>query len=147
MDIPAPWDSPELLEKTKMREIKFRVWNGEILSEPFCPWDLVDDAYGGLMDKNGCSVWWDEDGFRGENWMQYTGLKDKNGKEIYEGDVAIMFKQERWQPQYPHEVYFGHGGFSLRTLKTGYYCAGVCHYTDDRIEVIGNKWDNPDLLK
>jgi len=59
-----------------MREIKFRAWDDNEKQMVF--WDdlrdtkLFDDGF----DNNQCTL------------MQYTGLKDKNGKEIYEGDVV-----------------------------------------------------------
>lgn len=51
-----------------MREIKFRLWDGEVMGEI---------KYMKLPINDG-----------GPIVMQYTGLKDKNGKEIYEGDIA-----------------------------------------------------------
>lgn len=67
-----------------MREIKFRYFSEGIMFEPFA-----------LDDNFDCHVGWMKDSVL----MQYTGLKDKNGKEIYEGDI-IRFKYynvyKRW---------------------------------------------------
>lgn len=95
-----------------MREIKFRAWDGgEIVynSEP----EYMGYALFG--------------GFNGEV-MQFTGLLDKNGKEIYEGDIVIgenkvLFVVEWWE----------RGQWSIAGFKD--------------IEVIGNIYENPDLLK
>lgn len=65
-----------------MREIKFRAWDGkemcymeENLTEPYWNCQLAH-----FLDEHyGCDI------------MQYTGLKDKNGNEIYEGDI-IQYK-------------------------------------------------------
>jgi len=65
-----------------VREIKFRVWTGKEMSLPFDLGDLHDgccynDEFGARVDSDKHIV------------MQYTGLKDKNGKEIFEGDILI----------------------------------------------------------
>lgn len=71
-----------------MISCKYRAWNGEIISQPFYPWELEDDVTGGKIDRNGVSVWWKSPDFAGENWMQFTGLRDKYGTEIYRDDYV-----------------------------------------------------------
>lgn len=79
---------------------------------------------------------------------QYTGLTDKNGVKIFEGDI-IQIPDD--YDEYGHnageiyEIYFCCGGFRLKpkySEERGYWLA------DDRtVEVIGNIHDNPELLK
>ncbi len=58
-----------------MREYKFRAWNNELgMSNVFC----IDQ---GMFEAEPDAV------------MQYTGLKDKNGKEIFEGDIVVFHQQ------------------------------------------------------
>ena len=119
------------------REIKFRAWlpagtdigDGEIEKGQMC-YDLAFEEYEPINDL-----------LRGvDHLMQYTGLKDKNGKEIYEGDIlkeetegSIPFAIEWEQEQWVEDGFVS--GFSC--LSTGANC----------YEVIGNIWENPELLE
>src|ERR1043166_8618236 len=60
-----------------MRKIKFRAWNQahKIMSQPFTLQDALEHRLSRDAD------------FRSSDLMQFTGLHDKNGKPIYEGDV------------------------------------------------------------
>lgn len=67
-----------------MREIKFRAWDGKrMYYDPNDFYLRMDgscfDVFEGEMDEPICGQ---------PILMQYTGLKDKNGKEIYEGDIV-----------------------------------------------------------
>jgi len=109
-----------------MRTIKFRAWqehNKKMLSHE----DLIDKGWN-FEDLN-----WDESQ---STLMQFTGLKDKNKKEIYEGDIIKWGKEIR-------KVEFMKGGFFGFKGKTWDMFLG--DYTDN-YGVIGNIYENKDLL-
>lgn len=73
--------------------------------------------------------------------MQFTGLKDKNGKEIYEGDIVRL---EQWEPEI-YEVVFNRGGFCFRHSDTDVFYHDAKYI--EKGEVIGNIYENPELLQ
>ena len=133
-----------------MREYKFRVWdteNKEMLKVQEL--DFEDTFYGGRL-----SIRTDQynDYFDIEDMilMQYTGLKDKNGKEIYEGDIIFDSFYER-----KAKVVFLEGAFWLdyiddfkeyKTIHKRYQL--LANYDNKSVlEVIGNIYDNKKLLE
>jgi len=112
------------------RELKFRAWNGKVLYQMKALL-LDENKYKQLKESNAVI-------------MQYTGLKDKNGKDVYEGDV-LRYKS-KYTEYYTH-VYFENGSFCDSDTYPA-NCYGVPFSEDSCInfEVIGNIYENPELL-
>ena len=107
------------------REIKFRAWDDtlKIMLEPI---DLSQNP----------KYWeWSLDYER--QLMQYTGLKDKNGKEIYEGDIILTGCCK-------HLVVCFHKGRFVASYNTD--INPICGGVDETDMVIGNIYENPELL-
>ena len=75
--------------------------------------------------------------------MQSTGLKDKNGKEIFEGDVVKMSKDIYSEPTYYEVVRHGGGAYRLESKQHG--CELWLRHTN--CEVVGNVYENRELLE
>ncbi|MDE3295885.1 YopX family protein [Lacticaseibacillus rhamnosus] len=124
------------------REIKFRAWNKkdkvmvDVAAMNFGPsgfWSLIEDAYDAELQL--------ADSYE---LMQYTGLKDKNGREIYEGDVLdIGLRNQDGKPII--------APVSYETYAAGYVLDnggnGIWQRLTKECEVIGNTFENPELLE
>mgnify|MGYP001013895291 FL=1 len=83
---------------------------------------------------------------------QYTGLKDKDGREIYEGDILqyIGKRRDNMNKVYRRKVVFHEGMFALLSKELQAYSALNYHCMEDgrsAWSVIGNIHDNPELMK
>ena len=75
--------------------------------------------------------------------MQSTGLRDKNGKEIFEGDVVKMAKNVYSEPTYYEVVRHRGGAYRLESKQYG--CELWLRHTD--CEIAGNIYENPELVE
>ena len=140
------------------REIKFRVWNGEMMSEVFAPWQMKRDVTGGWMDSQGCGLWYPGCEAHNVQWMQFTGLKDHHGVEIYEGDVCgIVYNNDEGGGWHSNKklrgaVYFDEfwgvkfdcKDYTQRTAEAHWGRVGSRDCL--KIEVLGNIHQHPELL-
>lgn len=152
-----------------MREIKFRVWNEDKKKMIYPNYDNVGDVHQGIQlmpDSSGhikdfnidepvkdIIVSFDKNT---GNLMQFTGLKDKDGKEIYEGDIVRFPKYA-----YPdNDMSIGAGVYVIKDFIWGmkellkdvwhidepiFELRDKCFY--EICEVIGNIYENPELIK
>ncbi len=136
-----------------MREIKFRAWHKKHLRMfPISAIDFATNFAGCRTEKatiNLCIQCKDKPCFAPYfhltdlELMQYTGLKDKNGREIYEEDIikfkdlhdAIVAEVKWWET--------GQWGYRPKGWITGYDAPSI----SGNVEVIGNIYENPELLK
>ena len=124
-----------------MRELKFRMWVPEEDGEPgymISGDDLAFEEYLPVTDLLS------QDGI-----MQYVGIKDNNGVELYEDDVVEItifnpLLPEKIIVQKQRKIEFEAGVFGVRW---NHILMPFCQFANTRIIKIGNIWENPELLE
>jgi len=122
-----------------VREIKFRAWDKRV--------EGMSTSGNLMLDLNGVKYW--QFGFAVPDpvkqddfiLMQYTELKDKNGKEIYEGDIIRKEVTRTPSVGYIEGIVTFAGGMYLICETPAGWPSPEC------LEIIGNVYQNPELLK
>lgn len=123
-----------------MKEIKFKAWD-KTTNQMLYRFDLMNTEQFGAsvfnLPQSDCNV----------ELMQYTGLKDKNGKEIYQKDILGGI----WEMSYIDWCNDCKQNQILNCSNECMACAGDVHWNeiceDKDLEVTGNVYQNPELLK
>ena len=124
-----------------MREIKFRAW--DVLNKKMLSWGEVFDLpaweiFPGTPEQRAFEV------------MQYTGVNDKNGKEIYEGDiVSVKYIYDKRTTDRAQVVWReDKAGFGLKSLKglTNEEYELYKITAEHNLEVMGNIYENKELI-
>ncbi|EAC2297647.1 hypothetical protein OVZ25_002978 [Listeria monocytogenes] len=117
-----------------MREIEFRAWDKEVKEMDYNP-SVIEIWQNKPINEQ----------FRLESeeklvWMQYTGLKDKNGKKIFEGDIVDISVYDRldWS-SIKGKVVFLNGAWLVEDV--GHFAITLQSETNE-IEIIGNVHEN-----
>ena len=128
-----------------MREILFRAKRRR--ADEWVESESLNQFKNPYTEKVEAHLWRD-----GHGWMvcdietvgQFTGLIDRNGKRIFEGDVVRHYK--RGIPMlYLYEVTFENGAFGVCRLGDKTDALGFCEFYKSEFEVIGNVHDNSEL--
>lgn len=122
-----------------MREIKFRAWDGEQMHHD---WMIFSEEAGEVTARQLAK--------KASVVMQFTGLRDKNGREIYEGDI-LESEYTNVGDEGPrcHPVVWGNGRWNCDHSVTG--CCkpwrGDLNGHHQSEVIIGNIWEHPNLLE
>ncbi len=122
-----------------MREIKFRAWveyRKTMFDVIMIDWFTESIKVNADEDE-------EDESFRSSILMQYVGLKDKNGKKICEGDIVCNHVYDGLLGVKPNKIEYGEG--YIKGLFQENH-DGISLYDLKDIEIIGNIYENPELL-
>ena len=137
-----------------MRELKFRAWFKEekrMYAQKHITGIYLNQDIIGLyvFDEEGRVTDATEYNLSDVELMQYTGLKDKNGKEIYEGDIV-----SGWISDIEHDkllsvgkIMFVDGAFGIFSISNNFIGDLSSCTLNKSIKIIGNVYENPELFK
>ena len=133
-----------------MRKIKFKAYiEMENKIKDVCTMDFDEETIGvleiNLMGQPFIKIW-DLDQVK---LMQYTGLRDKNGVEIYEGDnihAEGNYPGKGWYDTGEHDYNFN-GVVTWEQEDLAWKCEGYYLNELDCIKIIGNIFENPELIE
>lgn len=113
------------------RELKFRAWNHIVgrMSDPVLLSEFPKDTQWQNLEI-----------------MQFTGLRDKNGTEIYEGDIVEAYSKNFPRIGITGVVCYGEGEYEIETINDPKWPVASIVVVED-IRVLGNIYQNPELLK
>lgn len=120
--------------------IRFRAWDVEFKEIVRVDALILDERVIKATYKNGNVV---KEDIKCYKLMQSTGLTDKNGKEIFEGDIVKMAKNVYSEPTYYEIVRHRGGAYRLESKQYG--CELWLRHTD--CEIAGSIYENPELLE
>lgn len=120
-----------------MREIKFRVWlkDHKILGLALGIDILHKEIFFSNDNSNNVTKYYGFVDFKEIELMQYTGIKDRNEKEIYEGDILSNDEE-------CYKVVFENGSYRAEIEEYSLDLIDVAHCC----EIVGNIYENPELL-
>lgn len=127
-----------------MREILFR--GKHMAGSPWCYGNLAVRKDGVAIitpDETPCGVYGQVDP---DTVGQYTGLNDKNGQKIFEGDIVSAHFDDNY-PENESRAIVEWGNFGWNTHQPGYEPDAITEFDKNLWLVIGNIHDNPELME